>query len=164
MIVEWMRPGKPGDCIRCDRTLVTINLICMKTNTFVWLTRVPMLCYAKLMSFFVLLAMSCMRLNESPLLCYAMLCFMCLLFSNSKMAAKFYVSFVLQQQNGGQVLCVFCSPTAKWRQSFMCLLFFNSKMAAKFYVSFVLHSKMAAKIYKSLFSTAKWRQCCLFLP
>ena len=46
------------------------------------------------MCFFVLLAMSCMRLNESPLLCYAMLCY---------------------------VLCVFCSPTAKWRRCFMSL-------------------------------------------
>ena len=30
--------------------------------------------------------------------CYAMLCFMCLLFSNSKMAAMFYVSFVLHSK------------------------------------------------------------------
>ena len=61
------------------------------------------------MCFFVLLTMSCMRLNESPLLCYAMLCY---------------------------VLCVFCSPTAKWRRCFISLCS----------------------------PTAKWRQCCLFPP
>ena len=72
------------DCIRCDRTLVTTNLTCMKPNTFVWLTTCANACYAMLRRFFVLPAM---WLKESPLL--AMLCY---------------------------VLCVFCSPTAKWRQ------------------------------------------------
>ena len=38
MIVGWMRPGKPVECIRCDRTLVRTNLTCMNHNTFVWLT------------------------------------------------------------------------------------------------------------------------------
>ena len=48
MIVGWMRPGKLGDCIRCDRTLILTNcrqyfhsrrtnLTCMKPNTM-WLT------------------------------------------------------------------------------------------------------------------------------
>ena len=50
---------------------------------------------------FVLLAMSCMRLNESPLQCYAMLCFMSL-----------------------------CSPTAKWRQCFINLCSPTAEMAA----------------------------------
>ena len=74
------------------------------------------------MCFFVLLAMSCMRLNESPLLCYAMLCFMCLLFSNSKMAAMFYKS-----------------------------LFSNSKMAAMLSFSPIGAEMAEVHVYLSLF-------------
>ena len=58
---------------------------------------------AKLMCFFVLLAMSCMRLNESPaaMLCYAM--FYKSLFSTAKWR-RCFISLCSPQQNGGNVV------------------------------------------------------------